>query len=72
MPITFFVRKIGPVHIAKLGLMAGPSGLVLARPLFQGGLTYSSVNKKIKCVVKNRAGIKWLEYVLGILQKSEG
>ena len=23
MPITFFVRKIGPVHVAELGLMAG-------------------------------------------------
>ena len=23
MPITFFVRKIGPVHVAEPGLMAG-------------------------------------------------
>ena len=23
MPITFFVRKIGPVHVAEQGLMAG-------------------------------------------------
>ena len=23
MPITFFVRKIGPVHVAELGLTAG-------------------------------------------------
>ena len=23
MPITFFVRKNGPVHIAELGLMVG-------------------------------------------------
>ena len=23
MPITFFVRKIEPVHVAELGLMAG-------------------------------------------------
>ena len=28
------------------GSRTGPSGLVLAGPLFQGGLTYSSVNKK--------------------------
>ena len=23
MPITFFVRKIGPIHVAEPGLMAG-------------------------------------------------
>ena len=35
----------------------GPAGLVLAGSLFQGGSKYFSANQKIKCMIKNRAGI---------------